>query len=785
MPKPPSPVHLARSLVLGLLLLVSAGPIAWAETVILKNGTVYRGTVDRDNTIVTVYDALRRIVVRDTKVSKFTSESAEKYESFPIVQPLESKGGTMPRVILATKAAPFDAFGRRSFEFVGETVGKSTKMTQGIVELGPKTMKVRGIDRFWLNQLPTSEAPKASILAILAKVDRKLKAERLRVGSFLIQAEWYPEALAELEEIGKDFPEPELAQTLTSVRAQIQALAAQQRLDEIKARGAANQPKTALELLKSFPTEGVPTEILVNVREQLRVIDRQNDSDRALADSLREASSALSSEDRERLQTTLVAMLQDLSDVPDVVRPRFVPFQNAKSDAAVSPEGRFALALSGWLAGADAAIEDLPSATALLKARDLVLAYLRSEAEDRAEILDTLETLQARPKTDQPAAALPISTLRKLCLRIRPPLRAPIDETPGVRRLMRVRDDPNPTPTEYTILLPPEYHPLRGYPTIVALHGDQSASATPVDRMNTAIDWWAEEAAKRGYIVIAPDYLTPNAAPDYHYSTGEHGAIELAIRDAKRRFAIDSDRVFLGGQCMGGNAAWDFGLGHPDLFAGVVSVSGLPAKYAWAYRDNVKRVPLFVSMGDLAPAESQVIFPFIKALIARNYDVTFFEHFRRGLEDFPEDAPAIFDWMSSRTREPFPKLFEVDTARSSDDRFYGFVIREFTPGRAVAPESVHPLGKNLKPATLNVKIRSLANLVDITSNGIRQLDVWLGPDEINFAKRFEVRVNGKTAYKAAAKPDAEAFLEDLRVRGDRKQTYWTRVSVNVGAGRAR
>lgn len=787
MPSPPPSIRTCLRLLVGCalvsaLLITSAAHVR-GESVILKNGTVYRGTVDRDNTIVTVYDSLKRIVLRDTKVSKFSSDTAEKYESFPVVQPLEANGGAMPRIILSTKAAPFDEFGRRSFEYVGERVGKSAKMTQAIVELGPKTMKIRGIETFWMNQIPTSDAPKASVLAILAKVDRKNKVERLRVGSFLIQAEWYPEALAELDQIGKDFPDAELAETLSNVRAQVQALAARQKLDEVKARTEARQPKTALAILKGFPTEGVPTDVLVTVRDQIRVIDRQKDADIALADSLRESAAALSSGDRERLQTTLVTMLQDLTDVPDVVRPRFVPFLAAKADPSSTPESRFALALSGWLAGAEKTTADLPTAFTLLDTRDLLQKYLQSGAAERSNILSSLLKLEIKGEKDQPKGPIPLATLRDLSQLTRPPLRQAVGETPGVARLLRVQDDTNVEPTEYSILLPPEYHPLRSYPMVVALHDDQSVDATPAERMRRAIDWWAEEAGKRGYIIIAPDYLAPDAAPDYRYTAGEHGAIELAIRDAKRRFAVDSDRVFLAGQRIGANAAWDFGLGHPDLFAGVIALSGLPAKYVWAYRDNVKRVPLFVAMGDLAPAESQLIFPFVKQLIAHNYDVTFYEHFRRGLEEFPEDTLAIFDWMSSRTRDPNPKLFTVATARSSDDRFYGVVIREFSPGRAVAPESVNPLGNNIKPATLNVKVRSLANLIDITSNGIRKMEVWLGPNQIDLTKKFEVRVNGKAAYKGVAKPDAEAFLEDLRVRGDRKQSYWLRVSAAVGGGR--
>ena len=35
-------------------------------------------------------------------------------------------------------------------------------------------------------------------------------------------------------------------------------------------------------------------------------------------------------------------------------------------------------------------------------------------------------------------------------------------------------------------------------------------------------------------------------------------------------FSIDTDRVFLTGHGIGGDAAWDIALAHPDLWAGVI-----------------------------------------------------------------------------------------------------------------------------------------------------------------------------------------------------------------------
>ncbi|MEJ7639885.1 MAG: PHB depolymerase family esterase, partial [Singulisphaera sp.] len=344
-------------------------------------------------------------------------------------------------------------------------------------------------------------------------------------------------------------------------------------------------------------------------------------------------------------------------------------------------------------------------------------------------------------------------------------------ETSGEPILHRVRDDENVEPTEYSVLLPPEYHPLRAYPAVVALHGGEGPS--------TAIAWWREEARRRGYIVIAPEYNLPGQASDYRYTTSEHAAVELALRDARRRYAVDGDRVFLGGQLLGGNMAWDFGLAHPDLFAGVAIVSGLPFKYAYRYHPHVERLPLYVALGDLAPAANEVVFAgLVKPLIAKAYDVTYVEHLRRGLEALPEEATPIFDWMDRRRREPAPKEFEALTARDSDNRFYGVVIREFLPGRAVAPEAVDPFGKNLKPATIKVKTSRVTNLVRVQTDGVKRLDIWISPKLIDLKKRFEVRINNKTFFKGMAKPDLEPFLEDLRIRGDRQQIY--RLKIPVG-----
>jgi hypothetical protein len=71
--------------------------------------------------------------------------------------------------------------------------------------------------------------------------------------------------------------------------------------------------------------------------------------------------------------------------------------------------------------------------------------------------------------------------------------------------------------------------------------------------------------------------------------------------------------------------------------------------------------------------------------------------------------------------------------------------------------------------------------VDVT--GIQNFDVWLGPRQVDLTKKFEVRVKNRTMFKGLVKLDFELFLEDLRIRGDRQQVYWTRVPVRLPIGR--
>ncbi len=741
-----------------------APPGVAGDTVTLRNGVVYHGIVDQDNSVVSIFDGLRRVVLHNTRIARRDPDPASRggQEHFRLIQPLEGKGvgGQMPVAAYDIQASSWDENGRRTFSYLGPRQSRRIRMTQAINDLGPSVVKLRGVDGFWQGQLATGQVPRPIVLGLLHR-DQDDEKERLRICRFLIQAEWYAEAKVELDRLAQDFPETR--DRARDTRRSVQELEARALLAEIEVHRAAQQPKEVLAQLRGVPAKGVPADVLAAVREQLDRDKARSEEDRTLAAALKDATEGLPAEARKETRAALVEILRDLTDVPDAALPRLEAFQKALSESEQSAEARFALALSGWAVGPDAAVADLRSAQALWEARGLVFQYLSTRTADgRSEPLLALQALDI-PAPE--ARKLDLETVTRLARHLPPPHHDDQDE-PGRAKTYRVLDDPNAVPTEYAVLLPPEYHPSRSYPAVLALHNGNGPMS--------AIAWWAAEATRRGYIVIAPEYSAGPPA-DYHFTPTEHAAAELALRDARKRFSIDGDRVFLGGQGLGGQMAWDFGLGHPDLFAGVLAISGLPAKYVLAYKAHAKRVPFYIVMGELAPATRETFDMVKEHMITRSYDATFVEHFRRGQEDFPEEAPSAFDWMAPRRRDPYPKKFDVVTARECDDRFYGVVVRELAPGLAPAPEAVDVFGKGLRPATIGMTSSNLSNLIRLTTVGVRRLDLWVGPNLLDFSKKIEVKVNNKRAFHGLVKPDFEPLLEDLRLRGDREQIYWLKV----------
>src|SRR5262249_47769153 len=155
------------------------------------------------------------------------------------------------------------------------------------------------------------------------------------------------------------------------------------------------------------------------------------------------------------------------------------------------------------------------------------------------------------------------------------------------------------------------------------------------------LERWRELAAEHGYLLVAPEWHD-GLQGTYNYTVEEHEAVLDVLRDLRRRFQIDSDRVFLFGGGEGANMAFDVGLSHPDLFAGVIPMSGRPRIFSLVYYTNASVLPFYVVTGQKAGDSAKTIQKyFVKNWMPAGYPGLYFEYKDRGPEWFAAEPPMI------------------------------------------------------------------------------------------------------------------------------------------------
>ena len=266
----------------------------------------------------------------------------------------------------------------------------------------------------------------------------------------------------------------------------------------------AQQYKRAAELLKTFSEKGVPTELQIEAREMERHDEQQRTADQALAAELRKLSSALPAAARKFWKEPVTEVTKALDEAPDAIRR---PIRRlAQGQVGTGNTG------SGPLCAGDV---ELCRRRRPLDARpgggggdvegprpgSRILARGRAGGEQRAGSRARQAAMGSdrRGKRDGPAARDLVGDRRDHASHARgigagshqdaaPPL-AEVDDNP---------------PTDYAVRVPPEYHRLRSYPAVMVLHSGKGP--------DSAIDEMAAEAARRGYILIAPEYMTAGGA---------------------------------------------------------------------------------------------------------------------------------------------------------------------------------------------------------------------------------------------------------------------------------
>ena len=719
-------------------------------------------------------DDLRRTYVGRWQIVPGTvrPEEGEALERFKLKQKTARGGLAVRSLGPLFDVQPFDEYGRRRLKMV--KTGGPQEVVQAITEITPHYTKLEAEKFSWDMRIATSSIPRGILDAILKRTVAPTNVEeRKRIARFYMQCERYEDAAREVESILADNPEnPEAKKQLDPALAAIRQLSARRTLEELKLRRDAGQHRMVLGLLKKFPSEGPAGETIQAVREMLRDYEAQEAARVKVLERFDQLAAKI---DDSYLRKRIDAIREELSaELSLNTLPRMAAFRQMADDESLKPEEKLALAISGWLVDSKGATTKLSTALSLVQVRALVRKYLAaSDPLARAKI-------SAEFQSEEGAT---VELVARLLGSMKPPLTAKPTDEAGLTYELEVPGRDNSPAVPCLVQLPPEYDPYRRYPAIVSLHGAGTKPEMQVEWWAGAVDkqgWRAGQATRRGYIVIAPSW-TAEHQKQYGYSAREHLAVTDSLRDACRRFSIDTDRVFLTGHSIGGDAAWDIALAHPDLWAGVVAVAAKGDKYVNLYWENGRLLPMYFVCGELDSSRSCAAnaLDWNRYLRSSGFNATVVEYIGRGHEHFSDEILRLFDWMGRMRRNFYPRELNAVSMRPWD-RFFWWVELDQLPARGmIDPDNWPASRRSFKPITTKASITK-TDTIHVQS-GAGRVIVWLSPDMVDLKRRITVTIDGtRVPNTAAVVPDLAILLEDARTRADRQHPFWAKVEKGGG-----
>lgn len=743
-----------------------------ADEVILKNGTRLRGRTSQVKSIlpgpqksssdpipiypvVVVENDLQRYFVPSKQVLE-TNKDVDAVETFALEQKKIRSGTAIEKVGTFLAMSQFDQFGRRNVKLSASP--KPLDITQAITKLTPHYAKIISLQNTWETGIATTSLPPDVLDAMLRNAARPANNpdRRLAIARFYVQAGMYSRAQEHLDEIQGEFPE--LADTVAEVGVNLSQLRARQMLDELKLRQAAGQHRLAYEGSKSIPIKNLAAPLLRSIRDLTDEYDQR----------------------REQAEQAVVLMGNLQAQIPDAaLRSEVAPlrseitgalnntnldrldaFLKLSADPKLSANEKLALALSGWVLGSANAVTDLQLALRLWEARTLVLEFLRTAHDgvnQRQDLLAKLESVEG----------VGANRLAQMLPQLPPILDTPPMEPGEVTTLTA---NTGGKPAEYSVMLPPEYHADHVYPLLVVLNDMGKEPEHEIEFWGGSSDQQGQ-AQRHGYVVVAPHYATDRIR-GYDYSADAHQIVLASINDARRRFNIDSDRIFLAGHGRGGDAAFDIGFSHPDLFAGVIPITGVSDKFCQFYWDNYLQLPLYVVCGEMDGNTVAKNNQELMRMMKYNFDLIYAEYKGCGHDSFYAEIHKLFLWMSQHRRAKSPRKIDVKTLRPTDNRFFWLEVS----GMPAATTTVDwTKGSSIKPLNLKTNFndadnaaRNAVHVMAKTAN----VKLWLSPDMVDFDKRLNITINGRTRWNDFVKHDVKEMLDDLRRRGDRQNVYW-------------
>jgi hypothetical protein len=285
-----------------------------------------------------------------------------------------------------------------------------------------------------------------------------------------------------------------------------------------------------------------------------------------------------------------------------------------------------------------------------------------------ARLLDANDAAERETLTKSLLAAHPDAAALEATLRagVAPPADAPTGWLP------RTIVSPDGKERPYLLHVPAKYRADRKYTFVVDMHGGVS-QPKPLDHEGLAEmkELWGEQAEKSEWILAYP---AGEATARWWDPVGS-GMVLSILRDVKRTWNVDDDRVFATGFSDGGSGSYYLAAAHPTPFAGFIPLNGHAGVAAtgglqFHVRSLCNR-PIYAINTDedsLYPAAG--LRPVIDAMKAAGVPIQWksLPKYRHEPTYLPVERPAILAWMDGVRRDRAPKVVTWEGADGAPGR---------------------------------------------------------------------------------------------------------------------
>lgn len=339
-----------------------------------------------------------------------------------------------------------------------------------------------------------------------------------------------------------------------------------------------------------------------------------------------------------------------------------------------------------------------------------------------------------------------------------------------------------------------DYDPAVEHPSLLCPAATERPQAT-IERARAAFG-----EALGGFVVVA---FEPPVAGSFHQSPAASGDFRKLLREVRRRFHTDTDRLYVFGSGEDGDAAWILAMTHPDCFAGAVMINGLPpVPYPSQTYDllvrNLENVPVLTiweradgrdpqSRGYRVAAHNRGI---VEIARRQNVPVTGVELPPVGGGSGPalklgEQAAMDILGHSRATRGNVSHWF-----RYPDQGHAAWLHQtEFRGDVWTAPQLsiLVPPGADWNEFITGVLREKLAyiggsvvgNCFDVVTRRSAGIEVELTPTLIDFSKPVSITCNGLERFNGTVSPSISTMLESAYQTLDLKHLVWARKSLDV------